>query len=90
MFNLNVFQLLWWGSELVNSLLETMHSTGADFTNTFRCFSRIELPLSRDVNTPVVGVAEVESHLLQQCATLDELKLAHAPQMDPRFVLCVL
>jgi len=76
-------------SELIHSLLETMLATGADFTNTFRSLSRIELPVSRDVHddTCVVGLEEVLNYLLLQCATLDELKLANAPQMDPRLVL---
>lgn len=30
--------------ELINDLLQTMHDTGADFTNTFRCLSQFPMP----------------------------------------------
>lgn len=30
--------------ELINDLLQTMHDTGADFTNTFRCLSKLSMP----------------------------------------------
>ena len=30
--------------ELINGLLQTMHETGADFTNTFRCLSKFPMP----------------------------------------------
>ncbi|KAK7093051.1 hypothetical protein V1264_008706 [Littorina saxatilis] len=67
--------------EMVDSLLKTMEETGSDFTNTFRCLSRMPLP----------GVAEFESkrsgvldYLVTQCSTVEEMKKACSPRMDPR------
>ncbi|KAM9229794.1 protein adenylyltransferase SelO, mitochondrial isoform 2-T2 [Dugong dugon] len=63
---------------LVAQLLETMHLTGADFTNTFRLLSDfVAGPLSPEQ-------AAVLDQLLEQCASLEELKRALQPQMDPR------
>ena len=66
-------------SELVESLLDTMHQSGADFTNAFRGLSR--LSMSGDVSE---SVADVKSYLMQQCATLEELQNSHSPNMDPQ------
>lgn len=56
---------------------------GADFTNTFRCLSLISCPAEGE------GEEEEEARkaaelLLEQCATLEELKSANKPTMDPR------
>nr|BAB23774.1 unnamed protein product [Mus musculus] len=61
---------------LVAKLLETMHLTGADFTNTFCVLSSFPADLSDS--------AEFLSRLTSQCASLEELRLAFRPQMDPR------
>ncbi|XP_060077321.1 protein adenylyltransferase SelO, mitochondrial-like [Ylistrum balloti] len=66
---------------LVEKLLETMKTTGADFTNTFRCLSRLPLPGNTDYDS---AVAEVTEYILSQCATVEELKLSCKPTMDPR------
>jgi len=66
-------------SELIESLLDTMHQSGADFTNTFRGLSRLRM--SGNVSE---SVADVKNYLLEQCATLEELQSFHAPRMDPR------
>uniref|UniRef100_A0A667H531 Selenoprotein O n=2 Tax=Lynx canadensis TaxID=61383 RepID=A0A667H531_LYNCA len=63
---------------LVAKLLETMHLTGADFTNTFRLLS------SFPVGPEPQGMPEFLDALTAQCASLEELKLAFRPQMDPR------
>uniref|UniRef100_H3C5Q0 Uncharacterized protein n=1 Tax=Tetraodon nigroviridis TaxID=99883 RepID=H3C5Q0_TETNG len=55
-----------------------MHGTGADFTNTFRCLSQITCPAEDD------GEEEEEQLLLEQCASLEELKAANKTTMDPR------
>uniref|UniRef100_A0A8D0N2L3 Selenoprotein O n=1 Tax=Sus scrofa TaxID=9823 RepID=A0A8D0N2L3_PIG len=63
---------------LVAKLLETMHLTGADFTNTFYLLSSFPAgPESPDL-------AEFLATLTAQCASLEELRLAFRPQMDPR------
>uniref|UniRef100_A0A8C3WEA2 Selenoprotein O n=1 Tax=Catagonus wagneri TaxID=51154 RepID=A0A8C3WEA2_9CETA len=63
---------------LVARLLETMHLTGADFTNTFYLLSSFPAgPESPDL-------AEFLAALTAQCASLEELRLAFRPQMDPR------
>ncbi|XP_072452571.1 protein adenylyltransferase SelO, mitochondrial isoform X2 [Notamacropus eugenii] len=64
--------------ELVSSLLETMHLTGADFTNTFYLLSSFSV-----ASEPTQGACFLDQ-LAQQCASLEELKLAFRPQMDPR------
>lgn len=61
---------------LVAKLLETMHLTGADFTNTFYMLSSFPAEASDS--------AEFLTRLTSQCASLEELKLAFRPQMDPR------
>ncbi|XP_032738619.1 protein adenylyltransferase SelO, mitochondrial isoform X2 [Lontra canadensis] len=63
---------------LVARLLETMHLTGADFTNTFYLLS------SFPVGPEPLGLPAFLAALTAQCASLEELKLAFRPQMDPR------
>lgn len=67
--------------KLVESFLTTMEETGADFTNCFRCLSRLPLPSSPDFKSKL---AELKSYLLSQCCTAEELKKAYRPRMDPR------
>uniref|UniRef100_A0A8C5VA56 Selenoprotein O n=1 Tax=Microcebus murinus TaxID=30608 RepID=A0A8C5VA56_MICMU len=63
---------------LVAQLLDTMHLTGADFTNTFYSLSSFPVePESPDLE-------EFLAVLTAQCASLEELRLAFRPQMDPR------
>ncbi|KAI5942798.1 Protein adenylyltransferase SelO, mitochondrial [Manis javanica] len=63
---------------LVAKLLETMHLTGADFTNTFSLLS------SFPAGPQSLGLDEFLTALTAQCASLEELRLAFRPQMDPR------
>ncbi|KAF6119524.1 hypothetical protein HJG60_010017 [Phyllostomus discolor] len=63
---------------LAAKLLETMQLTGADFTNTFRLLS------SCPAGPGPVDLAEFLTALTEQCASLEELRLAFRPQMDPR------
>lgn len=67
---------------LVTELLQTMHNTGADFTNTFRCLSGIPCPLEGEDEEG--GVDQATGLLLQHCASLEELRAANKPTMDPR------
>ncbi|XP_066561595.1 selenoprotein O1 isoform X2 [Amia ocellicauda] len=74
--------------ELVTLMLQTMHNTGADFTNTFRCLSQVPCPgvLAKgcDSGEPSdLGDHAVEM-LLSHCASLEELRAAQRPTMDPR------
>ncbi|XP_061826085.1 selenoprotein O1 isoform X2 [Nerophis lumbriciformis] len=69
---------------LITELMQTMHNTGADFTNTFRSLSQISCPTERESDTEEDLVKEVEKLLLEHCASLDELKAANKPTMDPR------
>jgi len=71
--------LMWHYSELIDSLLDTMHQSGADFNNTFRGLSRLQISPNVSEST-----ADVKSYLLRQCATLEELQNAYSPRMDPR------
>uniref|UniRef100_A0A8C5H328 Selenoprotein O n=1 Tax=Gouania willdenowi TaxID=441366 RepID=A0A8C5H328_GOUWI len=67
---------------LITELLQTMHNTGADFTNTFRNLSQISCPT--DGQSEDEEVKKATDLLLQQCASLEELKAANKPSMDPR------
>ncbi|KAM7002880.1 selenoprotein O1 [Tautogolabrus adspersus] len=69
---------------LITELLQTMHNTGADFTNTFRSLSQISCPAEGDAEGEEDVVKNAAELLLQQCASLEELKAANKPSMDPR------
>lgn len=67
---------------LITDLLQTMHNTGADFTNTFRCLSQISSTIEGENEEDILRQG---THLLlAQCASLEELKAANKPTMDPR------
>ncbi|KAL8622005.1 hypothetical protein ACOMHN_035533 [Nucella lapillus] len=67
--------------DLVESLLKVMEETGADFTNSFRCLSRLPLPGLPEFES---GHEEALEYLLTQCSTVEEMKKACSPRMDPR------
>uniref|UniRef100_A0AAZ3RPR5 Selenoprotein O n=1 Tax=Oncorhynchus tshawytscha TaxID=74940 RepID=A0AAZ3RPR5_ONCTS len=69
---------------LITELLQTMHNTGADFTNTFRCLSQIPCPTEGDGEAEEGVIKMAKDLLLEQCASLEELKAANKPSMDPR------
>uniref|UniRef100_A0A8C3S5N3 Selenoprotein O n=1 Tax=Chelydra serpentina TaxID=8475 RepID=A0A8C3S5N3_CHESE len=64
--------------KLVSELLETMHLTGGDFTNTFRLLSSF----SGDLDP--LKLEDFLEKIATQCASMEELKVAFRPQMDPR------
>ncbi|XP_072020102.1 protein adenylyltransferase SelO, mitochondrial-like [Amphiura filiformis] len=66
---------------LIESFLDTMDQTKADFTNCFRCLSQLLLP-----GTPGCDDAKekILEYLVSQSCTAEELKKACKPQMDPR------
>ncbi|XP_036431243.1 selenoprotein O2 [Colossoma macropomum] len=68
--------------ELVEDLLKIMHNTGADFTNVFRLLSSVCCPLVGESGQGDVG--SVVDLILEQCASLEELKVANHPTMEPR------
>lgn len=57
---------------------------GADFTNTFRCMSQITCPIEGEGEEEEENFKKATALLLKQCATLEELKAANKPTMDPR------
>ncbi|KAM9311726.1 protein adenylyltransferase SelO, mitochondrial [Gastrophryne carolinensis] len=63
---------------LISDLLDTMNRTGSDFTNTFRVLSKFS-GKSTDID-------DFLNVIMKHCATLDELKIAFKPKMDPRQV----
>ena len=65
----------------MESFLKTMEETGSDFTNSFRCLSGLPLPGSEGFES---CREEVLSYLLMQCSTVEEMKKACSPRMDPR------
>uniref|UniRef100_A0A3Q0RHN7 Selenoprotein O n=1 Tax=Amphilophus citrinellus TaxID=61819 RepID=A0A3Q0RHN7_AMPCI len=69
---------------LITKLLQTMHNTGADFTNTFRSLSQISCPTEGDGEGEEDCVKKATDLLMEQCASLEELKAANKPTMDPR------
>jgi uncharacterized protein YdiU (UPF0061 family) len=69
-------------SELVESLLDTMCNSGADFTNTFRCLSDLPIPTSH--SNVDHDLSRVKGYILQQCATIEELEMAYAARVDTR------
>lgn len=69
---------------LITKLLQTMHNTGADFTNTFRSLSLIFCPTEENSEVEEDSVKKATDLLIEQCASLEELKAANKPTMDPR------
>ncbi|NXD48397.1 SELO protein, partial [Corvus moneduloides] len=65
-------------SKLVSELLETMHVTAGDFTNIFYLLS------SFSVDIDPSKFEDFLEELTSQCASVEELKVALKPQMDPR------
>lgn len=59
--------------------------TGADFTNTFRSLSQIPCPASEEDVEDAEVFKQATELLMQQCASLEELKAAYKPSMDPRY-----
>lgn len=57
---------------------------GADFSNTFRSLSQIPCPTEEDSEGEEEHVKKATDLLLAQCASLEELKAANKPTMDPR------
>lgn len=69
---------------MITKLLQTMHNTGADFTNTFRSLSLISCPTEENSEGEEDSVKKATDLLIEQCASLEELKAANKPTMDPR------
>lgn len=60
------------------------HPAGADFTNTFRSLSQISCPTEGENEGDEELIKKATELLLEQCASLEELKAANKPTMDPR------
>lgn len=61
-------------------------TTGADFTNTFRSMSQISCPMQPEgEEDECEAIKQATELLLHQCASLEELKAANRPTMDPRW-----
>lgn len=58
--------------------------SGADFTNTFRSLSQVSCPTEGESEGEEDLVKKTTDLLVEQCATLEELKSANKPTMDPR------
>jgi hypothetical protein len=69
--------------ELVKSFLDTMKETGADFTNSFRFLSQLDLPGMPCFTASKTALLQ---RLLEQCCTLEELIKANRPKMDTKQV----
>uniref|UniRef100_A0A3B4YH58 Selenoprotein O n=1 Tax=Seriola lalandi dorsalis TaxID=1841481 RepID=A0A3B4YH58_SERLL len=75
-------------SELVSDLLRVMHNTGADFTNTFYLLSCVPWPEEGDSEKATLG--PVVDLILQQCSSIEELKVANKPTMKDRELAMIL
>ncbi|CAJ0927953.1 unnamed protein product [Ranitomeya imitator] len=62
-------------SKLISDFLDTMNLTGSDFTNTFRVLSKFS-GSAGDID----GFVNI---ITEQCASMEELKVAFKPKMDP-------
>ena len=60
-----------------------MQETGADFTNSFRALSSIPFPSDPHFDEKK---KEFVDYVLTQCASVEDLKVANRPKMDPRYV----
>ncbi|KAL2102289.1 hypothetical protein ACEWY4_001457 [Coilia grayii] len=72
--------------ELLADLLDMMYYTGADFTNTFRLLSQVPWPVGGEEEElrEKAALEQVVGRLLDQGASLEELKVAHYPTMESR------
>ncbi|KAI3366948.1 hypothetical protein L3Q82_009596 [Scortum barcoo] len=75
-------------TELISDLLHLMHNTGADFTNTFRLLSHVPWPAEGDIERATVG--PIVDLILEQCASIEELKVANEPTMGNRELAMIL
>jgi uncharacterized protein YdiU (UPF0061 family) len=66
--------------ELCESFLDTMHQTGADFTNSFRCLSQHPLPDEKQEEAS----SNVLDYLMSQCSTKEELLKQSKPTVEAR------
>lgn len=60
----------------------TLIFPGADFTNTFHLLSCVPWPEEGDSERATVGL--VVDLILEQCASIEELKVANMPTMEDR------
>nr|XP_033470410.1 selenoprotein O2 isoform X2 [Epinephelus lanceolatus] len=74
--------------ELISDLLRLMHNTGADFTNTFRLLSHVPWPEEGENERATVG--PLVDLILEQCASIEELKVANKPTMEDRELAMIL
>ncbi|XP_072233935.1 selenoprotein O2 [Leuresthes tenuis] len=74
--------------ELISDLLRVMQNTGADFTNTFHLLNRVPWPEEGDNERATVG--PVVDLILEQCASIEELKVANKPTMEDRELAMIL
>lgn len=65
----------------MKSLLETMHQTGADFTNCFRCLFRISVQSSSSGSD---SDEDILDYLVSQCQTVEDLKKSSKPFLGAR------
>lgn len=67
--------------ELIEAFLDVLEAAGADFTNCFRCLSRVPLPGDADYERKREQWLD---YFLSQCATVAEMKVISRSRVDPR------
>ncbi|XP_062519846.1 protein adenylyltransferase SelO, mitochondrial-like [Corticium candelabrum] len=68
-------------SDLFESFFETMHQTGSDFTNSFRCLSRFPLPGAANEEQAKLDVLD---YLVSQCSKRQDLLKRSSVNMEQR------
>ncbi|XP_056429717.1 protein adenylyltransferase SelO, mitochondrial isoform X2 [Hyla sarda] len=69
-------------SKLISEFLDSMNHTGSDFTNTFRILSKFS-----GKDDDIDGFLDL---IIEQCASMEELKVAFKPRMNPRQLSTIL
>ncbi|CAF2391635.1 unnamed protein product [Rotaria sp. Silwood2] len=67
--------------QLIDTFLNTMEMTGADFTNSFRALSLIHLPNAKDFDQ---SICLFISTILDQCCDAEEWKFVNKSSIDAR------
>ncbi|CAF3069804.1 unnamed protein product [Rotaria socialis] len=67
--------------QLFDTFLNTMETTGADFTNSFRALSKVHLPNTKDFDQ---SIDLFISTILEQCCDAEEWKFVHRSAIDER------
>lgn len=80
-FNLKCVSFFFYERDLFQTFLDTMFTTGGDFTNCFRALSIIQYPKHSDFDA---SIEQFMSTIVEQCCDAEEWKRVHRSTMDDR------